>query len=117
MSNPPPEHPESNPGNNLYVSSIALEAHESDLRDHFTKFGTLKDVRIVIDPHTKESRGFGFVTFEESNDADEAVKEMNGEHILGKAIRVEKARRCKPHDSTPGSYCGPVGASTKFRGT
>jgi transformer-2 protein len=75
----------------------------------------LKDVRIVLDPHTRESRGFGFVTFDESNDAEQAVKEMDGVEICKRPIKVERARRCRPHDSTPGTYCGPAGASSKFR--
>lgn len=115
LSNPPPEHPDSNPGNNLYVSQISPDTREQDLKDHFSKFGELQDVRIVNDPHTRESRGFGFVTFEDPQAAEEAVKAMDGELILGKNIRVEKARRCKPHEPTPGSYCGPAGASSKNR--
>ena len=115
LSNPPPEHPDANPGNNLYVSQISPDTREQDLKDHFSKFGELQDVRIVNDPHTRESRGFGFVTFEDPQAAEEAVKAMDGELILGKNIRVEKARRCKPHEPTPGSYCGPAGASSKNR--
>jgi transformer-2 protein len=114
------DHPDSNPGsfnagNNLYISNLSTETKESDLRELFGKFGTIKEVRIVCDPFTKESRGFGFVTFENSNDANNSVKEMDKTQLHGREIKVEKARRCRPHDSTPGTYCGPIGASSKYR--
>jgi transformer-2 protein len=115
ISNPPPDHPEANEGNNVYIANLSPETKESELKDLFGKHGSIKDVRIVRDPFTKESRGFGFVTFENSDNATEAVKEINDTEVNGRKIRAEKARRSKPHQPTPGSYCGPAGASSKYR--
>jgi transformer-2 protein len=117
VSNPPAEHPDANPGNNLYISNLSRSTEESDLRASFEKYGCISDIRIVRDPNTKESRGFGFVTFKLSSDADEAVRQMDNTELQGKEIKVEKARRCRPHDPTPGEYCGPLGASSKYRMT
>ena len=115
ISNPPPDHPEANEGNNIYVANLSSETKESDLKEIFGRYGGIKDVRIVRDPFTKESRGFGFVTFENSESANEAVKELNDSDLKGRKIRTERARRSKPHEPTPGSYCGPAGASSKYR--
>lgn len=115
LSKPPADHPEANPGNNLYVSSLSLDTKEAELTGLFEKYGRLKDVRVVLDPYTKESRGFGFVTFEREEDAEEAVGKLDKTELNGRTIKVEKARRCKPHASTPGGYCGPPGASSKYR--
>jgi len=117
VSNPPAEHPDSNPGNNLYISNLSRSTDESILRTAFERYGSLSDIRVVKDPNTKQSRGFGFVTFKLSSDADEAVRQMDKAELQGKEIKVEKARRCRPHDPKPGEYCGPLGASSKYRMT
>ena len=38
---------------------------------------------------TRESRGFGFITFEDKRDAVEAVDRMNGKRLDGREIRVD----------------------------
>lgn len=104
---------EVNPGNNLYVANLAFETKESDLEVVFNKYGTIKDTRIVYDPFTKESRGFGFVTFERNEDAEEAIRSVDKTTVSGRIISVQLAKRSKPHNPTPGGYCGPQGASRK----
>ena len=115
ISNPPPDHPEANEGNNIYVANLSPETKESELKEIFGKYGSIKDVRIVRDPFTKESRCFGFVTYENPESASEATKALNDSEVNGRKIRAERARRSKPHEPTPGSYCGPAGASSKYR--
>lgn len=45
---------------------------------------------LVIDPHTMESRGFGFVTMETVEDADQCIKQLNRSVLEGRLITVEK---------------------------
>jgi len=59
------------------------------------------------DPHTHDSRGFGFVTMESPEEAEAAVTALNAVEFLGKAITVEKARRGRARTPTPGRYYGP----------
>ena len=47
----------------------------------------------MYDPHTRESRGFGFVTMESAEEAEAAVTALNATELMGKAITVEKVRR------------------------
>ena len=44
----------------------------------------------MYDPHTRESRGFGFVTMESGEEADAAITAMNGAELMGKTVSVEK---------------------------
>ena len=44
----------------------------------------------MYDSHSRESRGFGFVTMETAEEADAAITAMNGTELMGKAISVEK---------------------------
>ncbi len=49
----------------------------------------------MYDPHTRESRGFGFVTMESGEEADAAITALNGTDLMGKNMLVEKA--CLPY--------------------
>ncbi|KAJ6409023.1 hypothetical protein OIU84_008670 [Salix udensis] len=51
-----------NPGNNLYVTGLSPRITKNELEKHFSGEGTVIDVHLVVDPWTRESRGFGFVT-------------------------------------------------------
>jgi len=96
-----------NPGNNLHVSMVSNRATDTDLEDLFGKYGKLQRAQIVRDPHTRDSRGFAFVTFQRNEDAEAAVQALNGFDLLGRNLRVEKARRARARTPTPGKYFGP----------
>ena len=59
------------------------------------------------DPHTQESRGFGFVKMVTAEQADAAKDALQGEVIEGRTLSIEKARRARPRTPTPGKYFGP----------
>lgn len=59
------------------------------------------------DPHTKESRGFGFILMNTSDQADAAKEGLQGEVHQGRTLSIEKARRARPRTPTPGKYYGP----------
>ncbi|KAK1948561.1 putative RNA-binding protein C25G10.01 [Phytophthora citrophthora] len=103
-----------NPGNNVYVANLATRVGEQDLQELFSKYGRVDKCEVIVDPVTKESRGFGFVTFEDIRDAEDAVKELNNQEIQGRKIRVEHAKRKRGHEKTPGQYLGPRLASAKY---
>lgn len=44
----------------------------------------------MYDPHTRESRGFGFVTMESNEEADAAIAALNGTDLMGKILSVDK---------------------------
>lgn len=47
----------------------------------------------MFDPHSRESRGFGFVTMETPEEADAAITALNATELMGKIMNVEKVRR------------------------
>jgi len=47
----------------------------------------------MYDPHSRESRGFGFVTMESAEEAEAAITALNSTDIMGQIITVEKVRR------------------------
>ncbi|KAF8586085.1 RNA-binding domain-containing protein [Ramaria rubella] len=79
-----------NPGNNLHVSGLGHKIDNRDLEAAFGKFGRVQKAAVMFDPHTRESRGFGFVTMESAEEADAAIAGLNATEINGKTINVEK---------------------------
>ena len=73
----------------------------------FGKYGPVEKCNIMKDPHTRESRGFGFVKMVTSDDADAAKEGLQGEVYEGRTLSIEKARRSRPRTPTPGKYFGP----------
>jgi transformer-2 protein len=96
-----------NPGNNLHVSGLSHKVDTRDLEAAFTKIGRVKKASVMYDPHTRESRGFGFVTMETAEEAEAAVTALNATELMGKIMNVEKARRGRARTPTPGRYYGP----------
>jgi len=70
----------------------------------------------MLDPHTKESRGFGFVKMVTAEQADAAKEGLQGEVIEGRTLSIEKARRSRPRTPTPGKYFGPPKREDGFKG-
>ncbi|CAG8788231.1 8762_t:CDS:2 [Gigaspora margarita] len=96
-----------NPGNNLFVTGLSTRTGDRELEELFAKYGKVTKAQIMYDPHTRESRGFGFVTMETTDEADAARQSIHGSEINGRMITVEKARRSRARTPTPGRYYGP----------
>ncbi|EMR67437.1 hypothetical protein MGN70_004329 [Eutypa lata] len=96
-----------NPGSNLFVTGIHPRLSETEVTRLFEKYGEVEKCQIMKDPHTKESRGFGFVKMVTSDQADAAKDGLQGEVIEGRTLSIEKARRARPRTPTPGKYFGP----------
>jgi len=96
-----------NPGSNLFVTGIHPRLTEAEISKMFEKYGDVEKCQIMRDPHSKESRGFGFVKMVTSEQAEAAKEGLQGEQIDGRTMSIEKARRARPRTPTPGKYFGP----------
>lgn len=96
-----------NPGSNLFVTGIHPSLSEDEVTRLFEKYGDVEKCNIMRDPHTRESRGFGFVKMVTSEQADAAKEGLQGEVHQGRTLSIEKARRARPRTPTPGKYFGP----------
>ncbi|XP_073396754.1 uncharacterized protein [Physcomitrium patens] len=90
-----------NPGNNLYVTGLSTRVNEKDLQEHFSREGKVLECRLVLDPRTRESRGFGFVTMEHLEDAERCIKYLNRSTLEGRIITVEKNQGSTPLPQIP----------------
>ncbi|XP_016895890.1 RNA binding protein fox-1 homolog 1 isoform X3 [Cynoglossus semilaevis] len=73
----------------LHVSNIPFRFRDPDLRQMFGQFGKILDVEIIF--NERGSKGFGFVTFEHSVDADKAREKLHGTVVEGRKIEVNNA--------------------------
>ncbi|MBN2638807.1 MAG: RNA-binding protein [Bacteroidales bacterium] len=76
----------------LFVGNVAWSASEDDLRNLFSQQGEIEDLVILKDKFTQRSKGFGFVTFANDEDASNAVSELNGYNLNGRNLVVNEAR-------------------------
>ncbi|CAN1846500.1 Serine/arginine-rich splicing factor SR45a [Linum perenne] len=95
-----------NPGNNLYVTGLSPRITKRDLEKHFSTEGKVTGVSLVVDPWTRESRGFGFVTMSSVEEAERCLKYLDRSVLEGRVITVEKAKRRRGRTPTPGKYLG-----------
>lgn len=89
------------------MTGIHPRLSESEVSRLFEKYGDVEGCSIMKDPHTQESRGFGFVKMVTAEQADAAKEGLQGENIEGRTLSIEKARRARPRTPTPGKYFGP----------
>ncbi|THU92876.1 hypothetical protein K435DRAFT_582683, partial [Dendrothele bispora CBS 962.96] len=82
-----------NTGNNIHVSGLNYKVDSRDLETAFAKVGRVTKASVVDDPHTRESRQFGFVMMETSEEADAAITALNGIELMGKVMTVAKVCR------------------------
>ncbi|KAJ8905822.1 hypothetical protein NDN08_002327 [Rhodosorus marinus] len=92
---------ESNAANNaprptkkIFVGGLPHDIRSEDFKDFFTKYGAVEDAQVMIDHRTGNSRGFGFVTFQDE-DATENVLGRGSNttkiDINGKMVEVKRA--------------------------
>lgn len=72
------------------MADLDLSVNEETLRNFFsTYYGSVIGAKIIIDPSTKVSKGYGFVKFNDPNEYQKSITEMNGKILNGKAIKTK----------------------------
>jgi RNA recognition motif-containing protein len=76
----------------IYVGNLPFTVDSEKLRELFSSFGDVEEATVISDKFSGRSKGFGFVTFSNDEDAKKAIKEMNEKEIEGRALKVNEAR-------------------------
>ena len=82
----------------LFVGNVAWSASEDDLHNLFSQHGEVEDLIILKDKFTNRSKGFGFVTFVNDEDANKAISELNGYNLNGRDLVVNEAKPPRPRN-------------------
>jgi len=86
---------------NIYVGNLDYSVDENDLQGIFEEYGTVSEVRVIKDKFNGRSKGFGFVTMNDSNEGKKAIEELNGATLEDRQITVNEAREKSESDSKP----------------
>jgi RNA recognition motif-containing protein len=94
--------------NKLYVGNLPYSMRDDDLQQHFAGFGAVSSAKVMMDRDTGRSKGFGFVEMGSRDEAQAAIRGMNGQSFEGRALVVNEAR---PREERPGGFGGGRGGS------
>ena len=76
----------------LFVGGLSWNTSDEGLREAFNVHGRVTDAKVITDRDSGRSRGFGFVTFEDADEADTAIAKMNGTDLDGRTLNVNVAQ-------------------------
>jgi len=94
-------------GKKLYVGNLSYEMTNTDLETLFASHGTVQSAQVIMDRETSRSKGFGFVEMDSGDQAQAAIKALNGQENNGRMLTVNEA---KPREERSGSRGGSAGA-------
>jgi cold-inducible RNA-binding protein len=77
---------------NLYVGNLSYSTTSPDLSELFGAIGEVVSVNLITDRMSGRSKGFAFVEMAQYDAAQEAINQLNGKEIDGRAIKVAEAR-------------------------
>lgn len=83
----------------LFVGSLPWATTSQDLNDLFSQYGAVSSANVLTDRDTGRSRGFGFVEFENDEDAKKAIAALDGSDFQGRSLKVSEAKplQDRPH--------------------
>jgi splicing factor 3B subunit 4 len=100
-------------GANIFVGNLSEEIDEKGLKDIFTTFGVVLSTKIMRDLEAGSSKHYGFVSFDNFESSDEAIKKMNGQYVSGKPIEVSYAYKKDTKGERHGSVAERVLAANR----
>jgi len=75
----------------LYIGNLPYSMTDEGLEQAFAPHGTLSSARVILDRDTGRSRGFGFVEYQNDDEAKAAMEAMDGQEVDGRPLRVNEA--------------------------
>lgn len=83
---------------NIYVGNLSYGLTEDELRAVFAEFGEVSSAAIITDKYSGRSKGFGFVEMPTQEEAEEAIRSLDGKSVKGRNLKVNQAR---PREERP----------------
>tara|TARA_B100001057_G_scaffold77240_3_gene72083 strand:- start:7779 stop:8240 length:462 start_codon:yes stop_codon:yes gene_type:complete len=82
----------------IYVGNLPWSVSDQELADAFGAYGNVEKASIISDRDSGRSKGFGFVTMNDADEANKAIEAMNGSEMGGRNLKVNEAR---PREERP----------------
>ncbi|KAF3949651.1 hypothetical protein ACB098_05G012100 [Castanea mollissima] len=78
---------------NIFVGDLSPEVTDATLFACFSVYPSCSDARVMWDQKTGRSRGFGFVSFRNQQDAQSAINDLTGKWLGSRQIRCNWATK------------------------
>lgn len=98
----------------LFIGSLAYSVTEDQLRELFATAGTVTSASIIMDRDTNQSKGFAFVEMSTDEEAQTAIKTLNGKDLEGRSLVVNEARPKEDRGSRPSFGGGGGGGNRRY---
>ena len=99
--------------NKLYVGNLSYSVRDDDLQQQFSSFGHVQSAKVMMERDTGRSKGFGFVEMSNGQEAEAAIRGMNGQNMGGRDLTVNIARPMEARPARSGGYGGGYGDSRR----
>jgi RNA recognition motif-containing protein len=77
---------------NIFIGNISRDSTDAEIKKAFEECGEVTSCKIILDKSTGVSKGFGFVEMPNKEEAENAIKKLNGFNMNGRVINVAVAR-------------------------
>ncbi|GJZ09904.1 polyadenylate-binding protein RBP47B' [Tanacetum coccineum] len=99
--------PDAGPEHSIFVGDLAPDVTDSLLQETFrTQYPSVRGAKVVTDPNTSRSKGYGFVKFADEMERNRAMSEMNGMYCSTRPMRISAATP-KKTTAFPAQYVAP----------
>ena len=79
-------------GKKVYVGNLTYDVTNEALEQMFAPHGTVQSAQVIMDRDTGRSKGFGFVEMGSDQEAQAAIKALNGQMVGGRSLTVNEAK-------------------------
>lgn len=90
----------------LFIGNLSYNVTEDELRDVFSQYGEITDLKIITDRMSGRSKGIAFITYATEEQAQAAIEAMHNQEIDGRAVIVNVARPQVPRENRGGGFGG-----------
>src|SRR4051794_15700914 len=87
------------PSSTVYISNLSYERDRNGLRALFSRFGQIKNIKIIVEPSTNQSRGMAFVEMSSVDEAKAAIEGLHQKVIDGRTVKANFAIPMKPESA------------------
>jgi RNA recognition motif-containing protein len=82
--------------NTIYLSNLSYERDRNGIRSLLSSFGRIKNIKIIVEPTTNQSRGMAFVEMNSIDEAKAAIKFLDQKNIDGRTVKARFATALRP---------------------
>jgi cold-inducible RNA-binding protein len=96
----------------LFIGSLPYATTSEDLEELFAQYGKVASAAVITDRETGRSKGFGFVEYDNDDEAKAAIAALDGSDYQGRQLVVNEAR---PKEDRPRGGGGGGGGGFRPR--